>query len=906
MKRILITLLAVVALLSSVAVVANAISINVTTSDYGEMLPTDAKFTKTTTTVRAYGNYDYLNFYINSVYDDKYFFYEIYADEEMKKPVASDYVYCETRGKYTYSPWIKLKGVFKTGTYYGVTYAAEIDDEGNVSVSQSSFQEFKFVVNRTTEFKRQIVLLKNPTNTVNGPTIKWYKLSNNVSKYVVYRRSMTGTKWYKVATVNGKTYSYTDKSLKNKNAKYIYTVKAIDKKGVASRYQYNGATVLFAKAPVVSSVATVSDNRVQVKWNNTSNSAYYRVYRSENGGSWELLNNKFKGTTYYDTTAENGKNYKYTVRAVIPTSNGNATSGYYNVNKTVDFVEQPTINPVEVTENGLKIIWGKVDGAASYTVYRKTLKIGDKWENIGKTSSDVLEFTDTTANSESAFIYTVRSEGKTSRGSYSSKGVEYFTFAQPEFTVSYESNCVKLKWGAISAADSYNILQKYDDGTWGIYDKTENTEYIIYTYNYLNVTLSVQAVRGEMKSEYKTDVESIVYYPAITPSFAVYKDYTEISWYNYYAEKYNVYKKLKSEPDSEYKLIYSGTETSFKDTDVEYDVTYTYQVRGVWNSVEQTTNIISKNSTKYSPDKYIKSFSPYIENSNYVTYGYVSGYKKISKWYWFDKKEQNTSKKMKEAIYYSTADNWRKVEGSTMCLYGSENSTILQFSYVVYDGNGSTPIDGFVKTVDAENICFAPQFTMEPTKTGFNVKWNAVENAEKYKVSVTIDGQKFYEKTIEANGSEKYSVEIANVVYEAYSDWLRADISVTAVHSNGNESVKGIWEYALRKAPVLKKAVPKDNSIYVMWDAIETGSLYRCVIFRKAEGETSWTKISSKAYSSGNNVTINGVEYNDVCYYVDKNVKSGKKYTYTVRLYNTETKEYISYYDTKGITATAK
>ena len=101
MKRILITLLAVVALLSSVAVVANAISINVTTSNYGEMLPTDAKFTKTTTTVRAYGNYDYLNFYINSVYDDKYFFYEIYADEEMKKPVASDYVYCETRGKYT-------------------------------------------------------------------------------------------------------------------------------------------------------------------------------------------------------------------------------------------------------------------------------------------------------------------------------------------------------------------------------------------------------------------------------------------------------------------------------------------------------------------------------------------------------------------------------------------------------------------------------------------------------------------------------------------------------------------------------------------------------------------------------------------------------------------------------------
>ena len=449
-------------------------------------------------------------------------------------------------------------------------------------------------------------------------------------------------------------------------------------------------------------------------------------------------------------------------------------------------------------------------------------------------------------------------------------------------------------------------MQKKADGTWDVYAVTKNTEYIIYLDNYLNISLSVQAVRGKTKSEYKTDVEPTIYYPAITPNFAVYKDYTEISWYSCNAEKYNVYKKLKSEPDSEYKLIYSGTETVFKDTDVEYDVTYTYQVRGVWNSVEQTTDIISKNSTKYSPEKYIKSFSPYIQKTEYVTYGYVSGYEDSSKWYWFDNKEQKASTKMKEEIYYSTSDGWKKVEGSTMCLYGGENSTISQFSYVVYDSNGSTPIDGFVKTVDTENICLAPQFTMSPTKTGFNVNWNAVQNAGKYKVSVKIGGQEFYKKTIEADGSENYSVEIANVVYEAYSDWLRADISVTAVHSNGNESLKGVWEYTLRKAPVLKKAAPKDGGVYVMWDAIETGSLFRYVVFRKAEGETSWTKISSKAYTGGNNVMINGVEYSDVFYYVDKNVTSGKKYTYTVRIYNTETKEYVSYYDTKGITATAK
>ncbi|MBR2876323.1 MAG: fibronectin type III domain-containing protein, partial [Clostridia bacterium] len=294
-KKTLALLLAVITLFSTVAVVANAADISITGTDYGYITPTDSKMQKSVSTVKMYGSYDYINFYINAKCDDVYFFFEIYSDKNMTKMVASDYTYCDEAGTYSFTPWLKLKGVFKTGTYYGVAYAARATDDGSVSISEKSFAEFKVSVNRTTAFAKQIVLLKTSKNTVNGPTISWYKHSSSATKYVIYRRSMTGTKWTKVATVNAKTLSYTDKSVKNKNGKYVYTVKALDKKGTASRYQFEGIYCLFAKAPQVSTVATASDNRVQVKWNNTSSSARYNVYRKEGGGKWVLLKSNYKG-----------------------------------------------------------------------------------------------------------------------------------------------------------------------------------------------------------------------------------------------------------------------------------------------------------------------------------------------------------------------------------------------------------------------------------------------------------------------------------------------------------------------------------------------------------------------------------------------------------------------------------
>ncbi|MBE6751748.1 MAG: hypothetical protein E7556_04400 [Ruminococcaceae bacterium] len=875
-KRILTTLLAVIMLFGVVVIAAEAANLSTTKTNYGYMITTDAKISKAASTVKVYGNYDYINFYINSNYGDMYFFYEIYSDKKMTKMVASDYTYCESSGAYSWSPKIKLKGVFNSGTYYGVTYAAKIDGSGNAKISEPSLQQFKFSVNRKPEFKQQMVILKSVTTTVNGPVVKWSKLSNDVSKYVIYRRNLTGTKWTKVGTVKGSIFSFTDKSAKDKNGKFVYTVRALNKSGVGTRYLYNGLVCLFAKAPKISSVSTVSDNRIKVKWNKTADSAYYKVYRSENGGKWKTINSKFKGTTYYDTTAKNGKNYKYTVKAVIRTSYGNAVSAYHNVNKTVDFLNAPKLNPVTVVENGLSITWEKVEGATNYTVFRKTLENGAKWVNLGKVSVDVAEYVDTTANEESAFSYTIRADGKTSKGSYSNKGVEYIKLVEPEFTSELRENAIEVLWEEVPGATSYRVLH-YVDNEWQVLETTNNTHCTIYCASPVTYKLSVQAVRGSNVSTYKTDVEAIEYYPPIYLHLSAYNEYNVIYWgwnesINF--EKFNIYKKLATEDSSKYKLIYSGTEKIFSDTDVELDVAYTYTVKAVYDNVEQTTNFIEKNYTRYNPQDYIKSFNVYVDsyfNENRV--GYDKQLTDLAK-----------TRKMQSSVY-SYIDDGNYSQGD----YTADET--YTFTFYVSDENGSTPIGAVTDKINTD-YCQVPKMEIKLVKDGFQVSWNAVDGANKYILSEftnTFDAVEVVE-----DGSGKYSVIIND------ADCVRENlkISLTAIKENGNRGIDEKFYYYSETPKLYKKPYVTEGSITISWDNLVyyIPDFYQCVVFRKAEGETKWTRIGK-------------VKLNDNCAnynYTDRNVEAGKKYTYTVRIYDVDLKRYLTYYDTKGISAVAK
>ena len=910
-KRLLMTVLAVIMLLSMVIVGVEAASLDTTSHNYGYMVPTDAKISKTVSTVKVYGNYDYINFYIQSDYDDMYFFYEIYSDKKMTKLVAGDYTYCAKSGSYDYTPWLTLKGKFNTGTYYGVTYAATIDGDGNATISEPSVVTFKLVVNKKPKYNQQMVILKSVTNTANGPTIKWYKLSSTTQKYNIYRRSLTGTKWTKVATVKGSVLSYTDKSIKDKNGKFVYTVRGIDKNGTLTRYHYSGLTCLFAKTPSVSSVATTYDNQVQVKWKSTAKSAVYNVYRKTDSGKWILIAKNFKGTTYLDKKTESGKNYRYTVRAVIPTEYGNAVS-YYNNGKAVDFVGAPKLNPVKVVENGLNITWEKVTGATAYTVYRKTFDKDASWQNLGKFNNDVFSFTDTTANADSAFIYTVRAEGKTSRGSYVNAGVEYFILDKPVIT-SVEpgySGRHKLNWTGDSRTKSYNVyLNKSNE--WKLLGTTSNTYYTATEQAFGKAEFRVEAVRGTLSS--MSDSYVCECYPAVNVTARenlVAGNRLQWEVHNL-AEKYNVYRATidaSTGEKTQFELL--GTlnvlgETKYLeilDENAIDGVSYVYKINGFYYGEERessseieiertipeidasntTVEIISSSSYKYSP-------------SNYMWITAKDGRTTPNMYYFYN---EQTGNWVQVHSHYSNGNSYKIDEkqlndaGVYPDVNGEYKLAVVYFTPAEKEGyyKQTTSIDRDVTTIKFPGECVT-EIAAELESKQIKISWKSVEGATKYIVSYTDTS--FNENTIEVENSD--SETISCYLPTDLNNGSTYEVKVTVLFEDGSKSIFGGKKVILHGMPKMTYV----NKYYVyVEDSIPHSA--NAVLYRKAPGSSEWEVVKSL-----DDVDSYSTKYGYA--YRDAKSDGTVAYTYTARCIADKSKvgaetDIGSWYDEKGIT----
>lgn len=880
-KRIPAMLLVVIISFSVLIVGAQGLYVYSTVRDFGYMMPANYNFSKTLSTVYLYGNYDYINFSINSEDYGTYFFYEIYSDKDYTDLVNSDYTYCDGIGEYTYSPYVKLQGIYKTGTYYCVTYAADIESDGDIWISESSLRRFKVVVNRLPKYSQQVIGLNFVINTVDGPLVKWYALPSSV-KYNIYRRPLVGTKWEKIGTVNGSTYEFTDKSVKNKNGRYVYTVRGVDKNGTLTRYHYSGVTAHYAKTPVVSSVSTVVDNRVQIKWNSTGSTAVYQIYRMENDGGWELLKKDHKGTVFYDETARSGNKYRYTVRAVIKTYTGTALSHFYN-GKTVTYIAAPELNPLKFTENGMNVTWQASEGAVKYAVYRKPLDENKNWRLIGKVDSKTTVFVDTTAVKEGNYLYTVRSEGANFQGSYLGKGVEYFNLVPPDFKVDVKDNKITLSWNKVPYAESYEVYGKFagDDYGWHYLKNSKVCTYEIAPKTYTDVIFAVRSVRGNTKSAYKYS-DNVTVFPFIEPNYVVYKDYIRLYWNSAGVDSYNIYRKLASDPDSEYELIANTVNSKYDDKTAQYDVMYEYSIRGVKNSVEQSTNLSSKVITKYSPEKYIKDLGTYLErfHSDFHNFPIDTII--------FNKSLTPEGENLKTNIYLMGDDGWHNIGTKTSCdasvyYYGGEN---LMVSLVAFDDNGKTPIDAVTRYVEYE-VCGEPSLKINVTGSTVNVFLNYLNGAKEYLIE-EYDNNLI--KRIKADDSKTHTISIPFSELKEAND---LDFAISAINENGNITQRNFYDISVYKTyPRLLYATRDSYGNHIFWDF--NGSFgynrHEFHVFRKAPGETNWTRIGRV-----------GTEMCDDMRYTDKTAKAGVKYVYTVRVYDNRISSYVSYYDTKGL-----
>ena len=250
----------------------------------------------------------------------------------------------------------------------------------------------------------------------------------------------------------------------------------------------------------------------------------------------------------------------------------------------------PKISKAESINGGVKISWGKVNGAEKYRIYYKGSK---GWTRMVDTTS--TSYIDKDVSSGKTYTYTVRcinSSATKFTSGYNGKGKSIKYIAAPEISKLESVNGgVKISWNKSNGAEKYRIYYKGSKG-WTRMVDTTSTSYIDKDVssgkNYTYTVRCINSSATKFTSGYDSKGKSVKYIsaPKITKAESV-DGGVKISWNKVNgAEKYRVYYKSRKG----WTRMVDTTSTSYIDKDVSSGKTYIYTVRCINSSANKFTS----------------------------------------------------------------------------------------------------------------------------------------------------------------------------------------------------------------------------------------------------------------------------------------------------------------------------
>ena len=264
----------------------------------------------------------------------------------------------------------------------------------------------------------------------------------------------------------------------------------------------------------------------------------------------------------------------------------------------------PKISKAESINGGVKISWGKVNGAEKYRIYYKGSK---GWTRMVDTTS--TSYIDKDVSSGKTYTYTVRcinSSATKFTSGYNGKGKSIKYIVAPEISKLESVNGgVKISWNKSNGAEKYRIYYKGSKG-WTRMVDTTSTSYIDKDVssgkNYTYTVRCINSSATKFTSGYDSKGKSVKYIsaPKITKAESV-DGGVKISWNKSNgAEKYRVYYKSRKG----WTRMVDTTSTSYIDNKVSSGKTYTYTVRCINSSANKfTSGYDSKGVTVTTPVK---------------------------------------------------------------------------------------------------------------------------------------------------------------------------------------------------------------------------------------------------------------------------------------------------------------
>ena len=360
----------------------------------------------------------------------------------------------------------------------------------------------------------------------------------------------------------------------------------ISMSAVAASSTVVGAVSSNLATPKISKTENVNGG-VKISWNKVNKAEVYRVYYKGRKGWTRLADTT--STSYTDSKVASGKTYTYTVRCLNKSKN-KFTSGYDSKGAKATFIAAPKISKTENVNGGVKISWGKSNGAEQYRVYYKGRK---GWTRLADTTS--TSYTDSKVTSGKTYTYTVRclnkSKNKFTSG-YDSKGAKATFIATPKISKTENVNGgVKISWNKSNGAEQYRVYYKGSKG-WTRMVDTTSTSYIDKDVssgkNYTYTVRCINSSATKFTSGYDSKGKSVKYIstPKITKAESV-DGGVKISWNKSNgAEKYRVYYK----GSKGWTRMVDTTSTSYIDKDVSSGKNYTYTVRCINSSANKFTS----------------------------------------------------------------------------------------------------------------------------------------------------------------------------------------------------------------------------------------------------------------------------------------------------------------------------
>ena len=322
------------------------------------------------------------------------------------------------------------------------------------------------------------------------------------------------------------------------------------------------------------------------------------------------------------------------------------------------------------------------------------------------------------------------------------------------------------------------------------------------------------------------------------------------------AEKYRVYYK----GSKGWTRMVDTTSTSYIDKDVSSGKNYTYTVRCINSSA---TKFTSGYDSKGKSVKYISA--PKISKTENVDGGVKISWNK-----------SNGAEKYR--VYYKGSKGWTRMVDTTSTSYIDKDvSSGKNYTYTVRCINSSATkfTSGYDSKGKSVKYISAPKISKtENVDGGVKISWNKSNGAEKYRVY--YKGSKGWTRMVDTTSTSYIDKDVSSGKNYTYT--VRCINSSATKFTSGYDSKGKSVKYI--SAPKISKTENVDGGVKISWNKSNGAEKYR-VYYKGSKG---WTRMVDTTSTS----------------YIDKDVSSGKNYTYTVRCINSSATKFTSGYDSKG------